>query len=226
MNDELKLLVFDWDGTLMDSEGRILACLSAAIDDLGLEHRDDDALRNIIGLGLREAVDTLFPGADEILHRELTARYRHHYLEANETPTPLFAGVRELLEDLSARGHLLAVATGKGRSGLNQALAQSGLGELFAYTRCADEALSKPNPQMLLDVMDVLGAEPGETLMIGDTEYDMLMANNAGTHALAVTYGVHTRERLLSCGPRGCVDSVAAMGEWLRGGAQDRREAS
>jgi len=226
MNDELKLLVFDWDGTLMDSEARIVACLDAAIADLGLERRGADALRNIIGLGLREAVNTLYPGADEALHRGLTERYRHHYLQANETPTPLFAGVPELLAELSARGHLLAVATGKGRYGLDQALAQSGVGELFAYTRCADEALSKPHPQMLLDVMDVLGVEPTETLMIGDTEYDLLMARNAGARALAVSYGVHERERLLRCEPLGCVDSIDALGDWLRGDAESRRAAS
>lgn len=225
MNDELRLLVFDWDGTLMDSEARILACLHAAIVDLGLERRSDDALRNIIGLGLRESIDTLYPGADDVLHRDLTERYRYHFLGADGAATPLFAGVPELLNELSERGYLLAVATGKGRRGLDQALAQSELGGLFDYTRCADESLSKPNPQMLLEIMDVLGVESSNTLMVGDTEYDMLMAKNAGVRGLAVSYGVHERDRLLRCDPTDCVDSIEALGAWLRDDGKTRQAA-
>ena len=217
---ELKVVVFDWDGTLMDSEARILNCLRAAIGDLRLEHRDDAALRNIIGLGLREAIDTLFPGADAGLHGALTERYRHHYLTADPTPTPMFPGAVELLRELAAGDALLAVATGKGRRGLDQALSQSGVAELFAYTRCSDEAPSKPHPQMLLDIMSRLGAEQHETLMIGDSEYDILMAKNAGTHALAVGYGVHDKARLLQHAPLGCVESIADLRAWLFGRTQ------
>lgn len=215
MSEALKLVVFDWDGTLMDSQGRIVACLRAAIQDLGLAPRDDEALSNIIGLGLREAIDGLYPGSDARLHKTFIDRYRHHYLGTNATPTPLFPGVDALLDDLEARGLLLAVATGKGRIGLDLVLAQSGLSGRFAYTRCADETRSKPHPQMLEDIMAFTGVSPVSAIMIGDTEYDMLMARNAATPALAVSYGVHARERLLACEPLGCVDSIAELAQWL-----------
>lgn len=219
MSRRFNLLVFDWDGTLMDSEARIVACLRAAIADLGLGHREEAALKNIIGLGLREAVDTLYPGADEALHRDLTDRYRYHFLTADPTPSELFAGAEQVVKRLAEAGYLLAVATGKGRVGLDKVLRETGLGPLFHTTRCADETFSKPHPQMLLEVMEELGAEPAETLMIGDTEYDMLMAGNAGTSALAVSYGVHATERLLGCGPLGCIHDIVELESWLK--AQD-----
>lgn len=199
----------------MDSEARIVACLRAAIEDLSLPARDQDALSNIIGLGLREAVDTLYPGATDDLHRELTDRYRYHFLTADPTPSELFAGAAEVVERLSEAGFLLAVATGKGRVGLDKVLRETGLGRMFHATRCADETFSKPHPRMLEELMDELGAEPSRTLMIGDTEYDMLMASNAGTGALAVSYGVHARERLMQCGPLGCIHDIGELEPWL-----------
>ena len=215
MMQPFELLVFDWDGTLMDSEARIVACLRAAIGDLQLPQRDDAALRNIIGLGLREAVDTLFPGSDGQLLHTLTERYRAHFLTADPTPSQLFAGAAETLQRLAAEGYLLAVATGKGRHGLDAVLEETRLRPLFHTTRCADETRSKPHPQMLLEVMEVLGVEPAATLMIGDTEYDMEMARNAQTPALAVSYGVHAPERLLQYGPLGYLDRIADLPAWL-----------
>ncbi len=215
MSRKFNLLVFDWDGTLMDSEARIVACLRAAIGDLDLEHRDEEALKNIIGLGLREAVSTLYPGSDDVLLRQLTDRYRYHFLTADPTPSELFDGAERVLRQLANEGYLLAVATGKGRAGLDKVLEETGLGPLFHATRCSDETFSKPNPQMLHEVMNELGAEPGETLMIGDTEYDMLMARNARTAALAVSYGVHARQRLLECGPLGCIHDIQELEIWL-----------
>lgn len=215
MPRRFNLLVFDWDGTLMDSEARIVACLRAAIGDLDLEHRTEDQLKNIIGLGLREAVDGLFPGAGEALQRDLTDRYRYHFLTADPTPSELFAGAQGVLERLADAGYLLAVATGKGRVGLDKVLRETGLEPMFQATRCADESFSKPHPQMLHELMDELGAEAAETLMIGDTEYDMLMANNAGTGALAVSYGVHAQERLMDCGPLGCIHAIDELEPWL-----------
>jgi len=209
------LIVFDWDGTLMDSAGRIVACLRAAIADCKLETRDTDALKNIIGLGLRESVDTLYPGCDEWVHENLTARYRHHYLVRNDTPTPMFEGAAQTVRALAEGGTLLGVATGKGRRGLDLALKESGIGDLFDATRCSDETFSKPHPQMLLEVMEVLGVEPERTLMVGDTEYDMQLAHNAGAAALAVSYGVHERERLLAQEPLGCIDDIAELLPWL-----------
>lgn len=216
-----ELLVFDWDGTLMDSEARIVACLQGAIADLGLPGRDVAALRNIIGLGLAEAIETLFPGSDAATRQAVVERYRHHFLVADPTPSALFEGAAEVLHGLAAQGYLLAVATGKGRRGLDKVLEETGLAPLFHATRCADETFSKPHPQMLLELMDHLGADPRATLMIGDTEYDMEMARNARTHALAVSYGVHHPERLLKHQPLGCLDRIGDLPAWLE--ADERR---
>ncbi len=209
------LLVFDWDGTLMDSESRIVTCIRAAVTDLGLPEREDEAIRNIIGLGLREAVDTLYPGCDEVVHQGMLTRYRHHYLGPGGIPTQLFPGALETIQQLADAGYLLAVATGKSRVGLDEALRYSGLGGFFHYTRCADETLSKPHPRMLLEVMEFCGVEPDDTLMIGDTEYDLAMARNAGTAALGVSYGVHDEARLLEQEPLGLIHSIRDLPTWL-----------
>jgi len=210
------LLVFDWDGTVMDSEKSIVTALQAAIRDLELPERSDDEAKNIIGLGLREAVEALYPGSSDALHGELVERYRHHFLSEDPTPSPLFPGAAELLESLNDAGYLLAIATGKGRRGLDKVLDETGLRAQFVATRCADEAFSKPHPQMLEYLMDFTGSDPAETLMIGDTEYDMEMANNASTHALAVTYGVHERERLCKHNPLGVIDALKDLKPWLQ----------
>ncbi len=209
------LLVFDWDGTVMDSESRIVECLQAAIRDLGLPERSVEESKNIIGLGLREAVETLYPGSSDQLHSDLVARYRHYFLAEDSIPSPLFPGAAELLESLNDAGYLLAVATGKGRRGLDRVLDETGLGSLFVTSRCADESFSKPHPQMLEYIMDFTGSEPDETLMIGDTEYDMEMASNASTHALAVSYGVHELERLQRHQPVGVIDALTELQPWL-----------
>lgn len=215
MTQRLNLLVFDWDGTLMDSEARIVACIQAAIGDLGLEPREVASISNIIGLGLHEAISTLYPGSDNALHEAMTERYRYHFLTANPTRSELFAGAEETVRSLNEAGYMLAVATGKGRKGLDMVLEETGLGQYFLATRCADETFSKPHPQMLEELMDELGAEPAETLMIGDTEYDMQMATNARTHSLAVSYGVHEKARLLQHGPLHCLDDISELGGWL-----------
>jgi len=215
MQRAYELLVFDWDGTLMDSESRIVSCMRAAITDLGLELPDDSSISNIIGLGLKEAICMLIPGADEVLIKKVTGRYRHHFLYENTTPTPLFTGAKELLHTLKSEGYLLAVATGKGRPGLDRVLSYSGLDQVFHATRCADEAFSKPHPDMLLQILDELGVNATDALMIGDTEYDMQMANNAGTAALAVSYGVHSVERLLQHEPLDCLDAISEVSNWL-----------
>ena len=210
-----RLLVFDWDGTLMDSEARIVGCIRAAVEDLDAEPLEDQAIRNIIGLGLKEAVEILYPGADGEFRQQLAGRYRDHYLGNNVIPSELFPGVRETLLKLVDSGYLLGIATGKGRRGLDMVLESTNLHELFNATRCATETLSKPHRQMLEQVMEELGAMPEETLMIGDTEYDMQMASNAGTAALAVSYGVHERERLMAQAPLGCLDDISELGDWL-----------
>ncbi len=217
MSSKFKLLVFDWDGTLMDSEARIVACMQAAADDLKLAVPSEQRVRNIIGLGLKEAVMELFPRQSEELVPQLVERYRYHFLQKNQTPSELFPGAEEVLWDLESQGYLMAVATGKGRAGLDKVLQETGLVKLFHTTRCADETFSKPNPDMLIQIMDELGANATETLMIGDTEYDMLMAKNASAHGLAVSYGVHEAERLMQHDPLGCLDDISELTGWLSG---------
>lgn len=199
----------------MDSVSRIVTCLRAVITDLGLTGKEDQSLRDIIGLGLREAIFDLYPGADEDFIKSFIDRYRYHFLSAKYQQSVMFPGAREILTHLHNRGYLLAVATGKGRVGLARSLDETACKELFHITRCADEAMSKPHPQMLLEIMEVLDVEPSQTLMIGDTVYDIQMAQQARTGAVAVTYGVHDRERLLPLKPLACLDSISELLPWL-----------
>ena len=199
----------------MDSEARIVACVEAAVTDLGLESPGRDAIRNIIGLGLREAVHALFPDANEHLHLDIAERYRAHFFSSSEAPSQLFDGAREVIEGLHEAGYLMAVATGKGRSGLDHALETTGLGRYFHITRCADETFSKPHPEMLHQIIEEMGVIPRQALMIGDTEYDLQMASNANMPSLGVTYGVHARERLLRHHPLACLQRVTEIPVWL-----------
>lgn len=199
----------------MDSVARIVASLRASIADLGWAYHEDDALRNIIGLGLQEAVRSLYPDISAADYQRFVERYRHYFMFADPTPSELFPGAADTLRELERRGYLLAVATGKGRQGLNKVLRETGLQPLFHATRCADETTSKPHPQMLLEIMDELGVAATSTLMIGDTEYDLEMARNAGTPSLAVNYGVHERERLLRLEPLHCLSEIRELLSWL-----------
>ncbi|MEJ2590056.1 MAG: HAD-IA family hydrolase [Candidatus Thiodiazotropha sp.] len=212
---KFELLIFDWDGTLMDSEARIVACVEAAVKDLGLPSPGREAIRNIIGLGLREAVLTLFPDAGEHLHLDIAERYRNHFFSSTETPSELFPGTRAVIERLYDEGYLLAVATGKGRAGLDHALESTDLGQYFHTTRCASETFSKPHPEMLCQILEEMGVEARQALMIGDTEYDLQMAANANMPALGVTCGVHDKGRLLRHSPLACLDSVSEIPQWL-----------
>lgn len=210
-----KLLVFDWDGTLMDSEARIVSCLAMTLSDLGLPAPPREALLDVIGLGLPEVARTLVPGAEGEQLRRFVDRYRYHFLSDHYAPSTLFAGALETLQVLDRSGYLLAVATGKARRGLQRVLEETACLSLFAVTRCADETASKPDPRMLLEIMDVAGVLPRETLMIGDTVYDMQMARHAGVAAAAVSYGVHASERLIAEGAIVCLDDVRQIVEWL-----------
>ena len=215
MNHQAKLIVFDWDGTLMDSAAHIVACLQMALTDLELPQKSDDEIKNIIGLGLREALGVLCPQANDHELTALTGRYRQHFFDQQHEPCELFPGARELIEELHGQDYFLAVATGKGRNGLDKVLNETGMGAFFPVTRCADESHSKPHPQMLLDIIDWYGVEAHETIMIGDTEYDLEMANNAAAHSVAVTYGVHEKQRLLDCKPLTCLDNINDLHQWL-----------
>jgi phosphoglycolate phosphatase len=210
-----QLLVFDWDGTLMDSEARIVACMQAAARDAGLAEPSRAAARDIIGLGLAEAIARLFDGHSPQAHARVVEGYRHHWLAGELAPSPLFEGARELIADLDRAGCMLAVATGKSRRGLDRVFEETGLAPHFVASRCADEAFSKPHPQMLLDILERVGADAADTLVIGDTEYDMQMAANAGADALGIAHGVHSPQRLLDSGALGCVNDLHALRTWL-----------
>jgi phosphoglycolate phosphatase len=212
--DGVALIVFDWDGTLMNSENQIVHAIQSAIADMQLDERSPEACRNIIGLGLQEAVDTLYPGRGERFREAFVDCYRQHWF-ADQHASELFPGAAETLRLLKEAGFVLAVATGKGRAGLDRALRQTGLSELFSATRCADETRSKPHPLMLTEILQELEVAAHETLMVGDTEYDLEMANQAGVAPVAVSYGVHARSRLLKHEPLVCIDRITELVDWL-----------
>lgn len=215
MTDRFDLVVFDWDGTLMDSIAKIVNCFRAALADVGLPELSDAAIRHIIGLGLSEAVHALLPQTDAATRARVVERYREHFLHLDSTQMPLFPGVIAGLERLAGAGFQLAVATGKARRGLQRVLDHTATAHLFCATRCADEAASKPHPRMLHDILTSTGVPAERALMVGDTTYDLLMADAAGMPSLAVSYGVHSRERLLEHRPRACLDSFAEVCGWL-----------
>lgn len=213
MQKRFELLVFDWDGTLMDSEAHIVTSMQRAMADARLPEMARETIRDIIGLGLREAIHRLLPEASEQLQLDLVDRYRYHFFA--DDPCEPFAGAACVLQQLHEQGYLMAVATGKGRRGLDRVLHSTGFGEYFVTTRCADETCSKPDPQMLQEIMEVTGVDIDQTLMIGDTEYDLEMANAARTASLGVDYGVHSRDRLLACGPLACLSAITELPAWL-----------
>lgn len=213
-----RFVVFDWDGTLVDSTALIADSLQQACRDLGEPVPDDADARYVIGLGLADAVRHVAPALPPARYRDLAARYRHHYLSRHHV-VALFAGADALLAELAAAGFLLGVATGKTRAALDEALAHHGVAHRFAATRCADEGLPKPNPDMLLRLMEQVGAAPRETLMVGDTTHDVELARGAGAAALAVGYGAHAPAGLAEAAPLATVHSVAELRAWLRANA-------
>lgn len=215
MNPFFDLIVFDWDGTLMDSEAKIVRCMLAAANEAGLTDPGAPAIRHIIGLGLKEALQELFPQASAAQTVQLIESYRVHFLERDDTAMPLFPGVREGLAQLAEQGYLLAIATGKARRGLNRVLDETGLRGLFVSSRCADEAHSKPHPLMLEQILDETGVGSARALMVGDTVYDMQMARHARMAGLSVSYGVHERNALLEQGACDCLDSFPEVCAWL-----------
>jgi phosphoglycolate phosphatase len=210
-----ELIVFDWDGTLLDSAGAIVRAIQAACADLGLMKPSDAQARHVIGLGLADAMRHAVPDLAPERYQAMVDRYRHHYLSGDHNLT-LFEGIPALLAELRQRGHVLAVATGKSRLGLERSLDHSGLRGLFSASRCADECHSKPHPQMLEELMSEFGAPAESTVMIGDTSHDLLMARNASVDALAVTYGAHPHDHLLEHAPVACLHSVGELSSWLR----------
>ena len=209
------LIVFDWDGTVMDSTAVIAGSIQAACRDLGLNVPSDEAARHVIGMGLAQALRHAVPDAPEAIYGPLGERYRHHFL-AQDAAIPLFTGARDTIAALHAAGHSLAVATGKTRNGLNRAMQASDMQDYFHASRTADETHSKPHPAMLLELMDELGIEPTRALMIGDTTHDLQMALNAGVDALGMTHGAHPVEQLQVLNPLALLDDFAGLREWLR----------
>ncbi|MGH8765555.1 MAG: HAD family hydrolase [Burkholderiales bacterium] len=209
-----RLIVFDWDGTLFDSAGVIAECIQQAARDMALPVPDRDTARHVIGLGLQDSLRHAMPMLSEERYPDFLARYRRLYLEREDSLT-LFEGVDAMLAALKSRGHLLAVATGKPRRGLDRALSSSKLGALFDATRCGDETRSKPDPLMLLQLMEELDLASKDLLMIGDTSHDLGMAQNAHVDAVAVGYGAHPIASFSAWNPRASVRSVAELGQWL-----------
>lgn len=211
----IKLLIFDWDGTLADSTSSIVSAMRKAIDECGMEPRNDTEIKNIIGLGLLQAAEVLYPDVNHAYRENLVHCYRLNYSMANLGGTKLFPGVINTLQQLKELDYHMAIATGKSRKGLDNSLNETGVAEYFHFTRCADETVSKPHPQMLIDIMYELGVNPVETVMIGDSEYDLQMAHSAGVRPVAATYGSQAREHLLKYNPVVCLDEITDLVEWV-----------
>jgi phosphoglycolate phosphatase len=212
------LIAFDWDGTLYDSTRLIARCIQAAVVDVGGAKPDERDAAWVIGLGLAEALARAAPDVPREKYAELGVRYRYHYLQ-HQDDVVLFDGVLPMLDALKARGHLLAVATGKSRRGLNEALASSALEGRFDGSRTADETHGKPHPRMLIELMEELDVPAERTLMIGDTTHDLQLALNAGCASVAVGYGAHEATSFDALRPLHVAASVDDLAAWLRDNA-------
>lgn len=208
-----RLIVFDWDGTIIDSAATIAECIRESARDMRLPVPSMERASHVIGLGLHDSLRTAVPELQPHQYPDFVAHYRRHFL-SREDSMALFAGMEDLLKELKDR-HLLAIATGKSRRGLDRALAATGVGPYFASSRCADETSPKPHPAMLLELMQELGFSRNQVLMIGDTSHDLEMARAAEVDSVAVTYGAHPETGLKACGPTGCVSSVKDLKAWL-----------
>lgn len=203
-----QLLIFDWDGTLMDSVGRIVSSMQATAAHLALPIPSDTQVRDIIGLSLEPAIERLFGALDSGRHSQFLARYRDQYVDLDPTPTPLFAGVREMLTDLRTQGYQLGVATGKARRGLVRVWEETDTAQYFDVSRCADESISKPDPRMLFELLEETGCDVDKALMIGDSIHDLRMAQAAGMDRVGVDFGVHSAQQLGAYAP------LAVLSSW------------
>lgn len=216
MKNKAPLIIFDWDGTLCDSQARIVQCMQRAAKVLEIKVLTEVQIKEVIGLGLPESMRRLYPNLDPTLREQLKAQYIEFFLAADITPSPLFQGVEAGLAQLKANKAALAVATGKSRRGLNRVLDYHQFNDLFIATRCADETQSKPDPTMLNELLEVSGYSPHEAIMVGDTEYDMAMAETIGMPRVAVSYGVHDITRLQAYKPLVCIDHFSEFIVWLQ----------
>ena len=214
MPKQFDLIVWDWDGTIADSTSMITDAILKAAEQVGLPVLTAKKASSIIGLGLRESIQALYGDIPADKAQALATQYTANYY-AGEAAIPLFESAKETIIELNKRGFKLAVATGKGRRGLNLALEHCGLGKYFHATRTVDECFSKPHPQMLDELMDMLVVLPERTLMIGDTSYDLQMAANAGVSAIGVTYGAHTESDWQHLKPMAQFNDFASLSSWL-----------
>lgn len=205
------LIIFDWDGTLLDSEDKIIACMQKAAIELGLPPRSAGEIRNIIGLELSLAIRRLHPDLSRAAAFAMREAYSKAFTSADITPCPFFPNVEDSLQALKREGHTLCVATGKSRRGLDRVFRHLPVSRLFSATRCADETASKPDPQMLLELCEVFSESPEEALMIGDTEYDLEMASRINMPRIGVTYGAHQINRLRRWQPRALIDCMSEL---------------
>ena len=212
----LKMVVFDWDGTLMDSTERIVSSFQNAMRESGLPVLPPEPIMAIIGLGLPEATTALYPELEPARRTQLARVYQSFYFGRDPTPMRLYDGAAELLDGLATRGFWLSVATGKSRRGLNEVMQSTGLGRYFFATRCAEETLSKPDPLMLKELMFEAKAEPAQCLMVGDTQFDLDMARNAHMPSVGVTHGAHGHEALLVSEPLALVADLHELAAWLQ----------
>ena len=221
-HERFKLLVFDWDGTLIDSIERIVASLQHASREVVGVDLDASRARSVIGLGLHEALERLHPELGAVDIASVADAYRQNFLNDSDVPERLFDGVVDMLQQLSAENYTLAIATGKSRPGLDRAMEHHELGHYFVTTRCAGEYRSKPDPEMLNSILHELGTPAKYTVMIGDSEHDMLMAGNAGVNAIGVTHGVEDAESLMAYKPLACLDDITDLYEFLSHNNQHR----
>ncbi len=208
------LIAFDWDGTLFDSTKIIVRCIQAAVQDVGGTMPTDQEAAYVIGLGLMQALAHAAPDVPAEKYPELGARYRHHYA-AHYDDLVLFDGVLPMLETLKARGFRLAVATGKSRRGLDEALRSAELKGVFHGSRTADETAGKPDPRMLHELMEEFNCPPQRVLMVGDTTHDLQMALNAACPSVGVSYGAHEPDTFTALSPRHVAHSVRDLHDWL-----------
>ncbi|MCP9338020.1 HAD-IA family hydrolase [Stutzerimonas xanthomarina] len=214
--NKYELLIFDWDGTLVDSIGRIVESILVAAARCDLPRLDEHSIKGIIGLGLPEAIAVLYPDVtDRKLVEAFRRAYADHYLALEAEPSVLYPGVATALQQFREQGHQLAVATGKGRRGLDRVLAGQGWSDFFDVTRCADETASKPDPLMIHEILEHCGVSPERALVIGDSVFDLEMARRAGVDSVAVSYGAQPLDVLLSCSPCMAINCFSELGEWL-----------
>lgn len=214
---EYRVLIFDWDGTLVDSIGRIVESIHVAAQNCGLPQVDDVSVKGIIGLALPEAIGVLYPDqADVALIEDFRHCYSEYYLSLETQPSALYPGVARALSEFRDAGYMLAVATGKGRRGLDRVLAGQGWEDFFDITRCSDETASKPDPLMIHQILSHCGARPEQALMVGDSVFDLQMAHRAGVDGVAVAYGAQPLHILQQCKPRTAINHFSELGDWLR----------